>query len=976
MLLRLFYTILFLTVSVCAQAQYSKNYIHITTKDGLPTNKVYGVHFDKRGFAWVYTQNGVARYDGYNFKHFGPERGMATNDVWDMVEDTIGRIWCFAFNRYPTYIKNDTAHMVYNPEATVNDYNYVYQSNGETFLRARSAKPVAPFFMRLKEQDSLEAVPMTNWNAFSKKYFGKYKASSIVFPNIYWHVINKEIVYTDSNLNVISRITDVNYKEVRASLVVPFTEKKWYIDFFSNGLLLLKGPNTNKSIKLKKEYLERNTKMLKLARIDNNINITDGYGNILKVDTNLNIIDYFKYDATDPLFSGRSSGFIDPKGNVWISTMNKGVLFLPKSKRIVSTLKLKDGSNYKAPNIIRKIDNKLYIGCINGSVFFYDKGNLKCIASENFTDKNDIKEIFKLDKQLWFVGRFVFKQGANGFINLTKKRIQGRIIQTAKSVTRRDDNAFFFSRTGFLYQITSDLKVKKLPTDVRYYSMAYEKEKGLWLGGIGGLQYWDEARDTVYNVLRDSLKTDIAKLVLSGKTLWIGTSGQRLWKYNTTNKKLQQVDRSKIAPYNIIDIYVDSVKNITWVATSSGVYGYDYKKDSVLHHFNDINTLSSNEVNCVYPLGDTLIVGTADGLSFIPLKEYQETQSNSSVRILSYQVNYKYQDPNDKLVLNYRENSIRITFSALDYGSIGNTVYKFRLKENRNWQSIRTNELELNDLKPGQYHFEIYAEGAPDKIASIKFDIKPPYWKTWWFILLCIILILAVAYYLYRRRIKQIELKAEQEKEVTKKIADLEMSALQSQMNPHFIFNALGSIQYYQRENVELADEYLGKFARLMRLFLESSKKKYTTLNEELSLLKLYMAMEKIRLQDKLTYEFIVDEKLDPEIDELPTMIVQPFVENSINHGIFHKEGPGHLSIEFVQFDKETIQVIITDDGIGRAKAAEIKKKSLKTHTSRAMQIVEDKLSILDTGARFEIEDLSNNIGQNAGTRVTLWLPY
>jgi two-component system, LytTR family, sensor kinase len=202
----------------------------------------------------------------------------------------------------------------------------------------------------------------------------------------------------------------------------------------------------------------------------------------------------------------------------------------------------------------------------------------------------------------------------------------------------------------------------------------------------------------------------------------------------------------------------------------------------------------------------------------------------------------------------------------------------------------------------------------------------------------------------------------------------LELSALQSQMNPHFIFNSLGAIQYFiQTHDAEKADDYLSNFAKLMRMILESSKSRYITIEDEIELLTLYLGLEQIRFEDKFTFELTVDEELDQDF-KIPPMIIQPYIENAINHGLVNlKNKMGELKIIVNNLNNNAIEMIVIDNGIGRVEASKLRNKN---HKSRGMQIVNERIESFNESDKFQvtskIDDLYDENNLAKGTMITL----
>ncbi len=217
-------------------------------------------------------------------------------------------------------------------------------------------------------------------------------------------------------------------------------------------------------------------------------------------------------------------------------------------------------------------------------------------------------------------------------------------------------------------------------------------------------------------------------------------------------------------------------------------------------------------------------------------------------------------------------------------------------------------------------------------------------------------------------------------RDTQQKMAEIEMQALRAQMNPHFIFNCLNSInRYIVKSDQATASLYLTRFAKLIRLILDNSNNKSVSLNSELEALKLYIEMESIRFEKQFTYSISVDKDVQPDYINVPPLIIQPFVENAIWHGLLHKETAGHLNIHFSRRIPNILECVIEDDGVGREKAKELKSKSTSTKKSLGMKLTVDRLSLLNRqtfmDATVEVLDLKNREGEATGTKVVLKIP-
>ncbi len=243
-------------------------------------------------------------------------------------------------------------------------------------------------------------------------------------------------------------------------------------------------------------------------------------------------------------------------------------------------------------------------------------------------------------------------------------------------------------------------------------------------------------------------------------------------------------------------------------------------------------------------------------------------------------------------------------------------------------------------------------------------------------------------YVVHRSRLRNVRLqsqlakeKAEQQLKETDfqhKLADISMSALRSQMNPHFIFNCLNSIKLYTVQNdTAAASEYLTKFFKLIRLVLENSRNDRITLASELTALQLYIEMEAMRFKEKLSYKISVDENVETDYLEIPPLLLQPFVENAIWHGLMYKEEGGKIDVGVsTQKNGSILRINIADNGIGRRRAAELKSKIAHKHKSYGMQATSERIALINqiykAGADVAVTDLSDNNGQPAGTEVII----
>lgn len=342
----------------------------------------------------------------------------------------------------------------------------------------------------------------------------------------------------------------------------------------------------------------------------------------------------------------------------------------------------------------------------------------------------------------------------------------------------------------------------------------------------------------------------------------------------------------------------------------------------------------------------------------------------------------------DSYSIPYEDNAIEFEMSTQP--QLSGIYYKYRIIESSfggeevfPWVYLKKTTFKVDTLSPAIYRFEIVSI-APNKRESqpifVEFKIEYPWWRSWWFWGACFVSLFGLFY----GRERFLKFWADEEQRHYRQVTELELRTLQLQMNPHFVFNALNAVQSFilTRDSIS-ANNYLSKFANLIRLFLDSSRSKYITLSDEIRLLSLYVEMEMLRFENKFNFHLNVSPDVNRFVD-IPTMILQPFIENAINHGLRYKETKGNLYIDFYNQDKYLV-CKIQDDGVGRERARQIQSKSRKGYKSQGLKITEERLRtfnmIADSNIHFSINDLieasvgSDELGIDVGTIIEIKFP-
>ena len=349
------------------------------------------------------------------------------------------------------------------------------------------------------------------------------------------------------------------------------------------------------------------------------------------------------------------------------------------------------------------------------------------------------------------------------------------------------------------------------------------------------------------------------------------------------------------------------------------------------------------------------------------------------VHILGLSVNKKKRKVKRRFVLPHDSNNLIISFAGFSYHSAGTSHFRYRMTGVDEWTNTSEFSKRFTTLPSGDYSFEISAFngiGQESKPRSITFTILPPYYETWWFRLSYISGIALIIWLLFKLRINQI-------KRRSRLLSDLHSSqhqALSARMSPHFIFNALNSIQQFTlRNDKESTAAYMSDYAQLMRLVMDNSKDNLVDLSSEMKAMNLYLKLERLRTQNQIDYEIKEERGLDLDSLYLPALFLQPYLENAIWHGLMSKREPGgHISVELGLNGKE-LKIVIEDNGVGREQARILGTSNHPGFESQGMSITERRIDLINrlykVNITIAITELRTNGGQATGTRVTLIIP-
>ncbi len=441
-------------------------------------------------------------------------------------------------------------------------------------------------------------------------------------------------------------------------------------------------------------------------------------------------------------------------------------------------------------------------------------------------------------------------------------------------------------------------------------------------------------------------------------------------------KKLLNTKTYDVANDRVEGITEDNNGNI-WFATEEGLNVYNRNTDKVIR-ISQIDGLPGDDL--IYGFrklkNGNLVVGVENGLSFIDVSKIVRSQLVNKLELGGIKINGKTINTNNpNIELKKGETELELLFSSLTYIDKRKIIYRYKFKDETKWNYLGNKaELSLRHLAPGDYHLLIEAgdnmENWQSKGLVVKVYVPAPFYKTQWFLFLMFGLIILGIVYVYRYLFHQHKL----EEQYRRKLKDAEMQALRSQMNPHFMFNTLNSINSFVIEHkIEEASEYITTFSKLMRNILDNSKHTAISLEKELDTLKLYLNLEAVRLEHCFEYVIKFNKDVHPESLKVPPLILQPFAENAIWHGLRNREEKGLLEILIQRSDENILHITIRDNGIGRAAAESFMPSQFK-HKSYGVDITSSRLKLLSSDSQIVIEDLYNEHNEATGTSVHIYL--
>lgn len=953
----------------------SPSYYHYNTSNGLASSTVYDVFQDKNGFIWFGTLNGLNKFDGRRFTTYRMNDGLNSNSITAVIENEKGELYIGNYEKGINILKNGR---IENYRGTIKGarINITYLIETKGILYGYSAfgaiakmnksddyliNTFPTFLKRLMKtgDDKLIALTSKGLYGLNNKKLEKLKIDELPDENLYCSALEKDGSYLVGGNGIIYRIKN--------DRVVGSYSVKLFEDNIVFNILLDSQQNIWFSIAGKGFYL-----------------IPDGSKKIINPGIKLGLEN-----------TQINSLIEDNEGNIWVATYGKGVYCL--TNLYIQSYTENDGLINNYINCIQKSKSgKLIIGTLNG-LSILDNG---MIAPLKYNSGNVITGYINniIDSKNHFTVSLTSQIAKSSSVNHEDLRF--RIIQN-QSFCETSGGIFLFGSTGNSIKVQKEFAYKKKSKLIyafgdntygnRINFLLEDSEKNIWIATSLGLCKLSYGKDDIAKWEKTFFENDP---VLNSKITFIYEDKENnLWFAGSNGVAQYKIADSSITSYtNILGYDVSSSTSIVkdnlnriWIGNMKGVYLYDGKS---IKHIDSQSGLTSNEVLSLFydDKLNRLYIGTSNGMSELDINLFDNNRISPPKifvnKVISEDSTYTEYS---SLEFDRDKNNVNIDLSAINYSSPGSLIYKYKLNEK--WYETNNNVLNFSSLQNGNYNLQIIARTQNSGWSNpyyLSFVIKPGFTETIWFKAGFFLLVFSSALSILVWRMKQKTKKISEQLDLTERINSLKHEALSAMMNPHFIFNSLNSVQYLiNHQRNEEANDYIAMMAKLIRKNLDSAGSGFILLSEEINRLKLYLDLEKLRFQEKFSYEIITGSDVNTDSTMIPNMIIQPFVENSLWHGIINSGNNGLLTISFLLEDIEIDSLIsksliikVTDNGVGIKEALKNKKED---HISKGIHIIEERLRLLSTKLELPkpiiLEDLSERNNKSHGTEVIISLP-
>lgn len=941
--------------STSAQEPYSQ---HFSQANGLPSNSVYSIIQDKKGFIWFTCDEGLFRYDGTYFKSYRSAKQTSYSGS-SILEDVKGRIWYLDFDGNAFYIQDDKLKRL-KQKSTVNFYQLKATSN----------------YIFIQEQSTIAAVDLSSLKVVKRFKTKNFVYASATLSNDFYFIDGNYLFKINQNLTL-SKVNKLTFLANEFPILLAA----------NNQLLLTKKNSQNNGV----WSVEKEIKQLKSISGDVIVqNAKLVFNQVHLITTQGICIPTFTKNKIDEcFFKGKNTSDIiaDHKGNYWVTSNNDGIDIVPNMN--VKCFQFKTFS----PLRVRAYNNKLLVSSKNEQIAWFSPTTKTFETFSTGTSNAQPYYLFIDTVRNHVVS--VKSDGYTYFMDLETKQPIAKFFLAIKHISQLDNKYNLFVASGFsgFYCHKNDLS-KKSEYD-RFIQKIKPRQEGnfyffqLNLEGRGKFTYFDNStKSALYGTnlgIFKWQKGQITKVKLpkyTGGITSLFLLNNQLFGLSIDGRIVTFSDKSKkIIPLlaNLEKIkQIKTKERFLFVRFANQLSVFEQRDTGGIRLLNHID-LSGIEITDFAMLEEEVWFMTSHGFVSWIYKKKHKNKANGIFRVTSILVGGEEVNKLDNIKIKHTQNSLKLDFALLDFGNSTISGLGYKLN-NSKLIPLEKNIRSINfpAIASGSYTLQILAKINDEfKVLELyHFEITPPFWSTNWFYALIFSLVLGIIILYYRNKIKRSEVhnrliqeKISLESSLNKSL----LASIKSQMNPHFIFNALNTIQAYIFINdKQNASTYLSKFSKLTRSVLEMSEKDTIPLAKEIETLKLYLDLEKMRFQENFSYSFETED-LDIHSISIPSMLLQPYIENAIKHGLLHLEGEKILSIKMSVKD-DVLIVSIDDNGIGRKRSEELRVNREKNHLGFSTQANEKRLNIMHSKDEISVQyiDKIDENSQAIGTTVVL----
>ncbi len=1010
-----------------------ENYRHISNQTNtLSGNNISSILQDKNGNVWIGTKsNGLNKLDIQTNEiiHFkfdeNIKQGLSSNRVSSLYIDEQNNIWVglwagVGFNKLNPET-HKFIHYAYDPKTTNHDWynDFIEIRNAQFFCGIWGANGFAEFdrnkerFTGLSflngsrpQNRNIKSIHYTN----GRIYFGSetYKLYAYDIYSQHFTSYYKTVKETGgSKLKVPfgdqKNIIDLAFKDINA--MVSYNDKLLFCASDKGVLIQNLREDSFQTITKQKNpnLLEDNiTSLFKLS--PDTLCILSNAGINFYELQNRQLLPYSIALTEAPITVLKTAENLILIYHDFIQKRNL------KRKEVLNNYYLKDPySEVKISSAIEFTNNKIILGTNRGAcIFDIEKGTIMNFFDDSFNKTQHwcfVNTLFKDgDKNIWLGSDIGF-----GKLDLTNSTVEwvkdstgdiDRIINRNVQCFTEDDagNLWLGTETGACIYDKKNNQITHLRYKGAYglssalVNKLFEDTEGnIWIGtsdqGLniilpnGDLKnYFGDPHDPT------GLRSEDVKSIFqdSKGNVWVG-GNSGLNKFEGLDKKVKHFSVADGLPHQSIKAMLEDENNHLWISTSNGISQFNLTTEKVIRNYDMLDGLQDNNFNSANcKLENSLLMfGGDNGITVI---DPANISTNDLIPKIAFTSFSKQNDlittelsSGDTIIILPSTKFFSVEFSALDFTEPLKNAYRYRLTGSFDeWIDLGSeHRISFTNISSGRYELHISASNNEgiwnEEGIYLVLIIKPPFWKTWWFISLNALVVLLVVSTILALKISSLE------KE--KKNLQLEQRLLRTQMNPHFIFNSLAALQglIYKKETKTVIS-YLSKFASLMRSILYHSREESIMLNDEISFIENYLKLQQLRFSDRFEYQISIDDKINPSNVSVPPMLLQPFIENSIAHGFKEKsDNKGQILIHFKKA-KNMLTISIEDNGIGIEKAKKLKLTNNNKHKSLGIYTTIERIRKLNNSKMrdkvFEIVDLGEMGLKNSGTKVSFCIPF